>query len=221
MKMRTSYLACLLLFVSGFTMLYSASDTKKAESIMKQVQKKYQRIKSLQADFEQSFKWELAGETQEVKGVIYLQEGNHYRIETDTQLIVTDGKTLWTYSQPDQQVIIDLLNHSAENPLPKDILFQYSEEYKPVAMHDETLNHQKTYMIELTPKDKDTFITSMNIWIEKDNLFTVKVEQTDINGNVNSYLIRDIKENPVLDAGLFSFKIPQNTEVIDLRENGE
>lgn len=214
-------MSCCYLLLLGFLFSQSlfGADAKKAKEIIQRVQKKYDALTSLKADFEQVYHWDLANETQKVRGKIYLQTGNKYRIETETQLIVTDGETVWTYSEPDQQVIVDLMSHSQENPLPRDLLFQYSEEYNPVEMQDEKLNGKAVYMIRLAPKDEEAFIRSMRVWIQKDNLFAVKIEQVDINDNINTYFIDHIEENMPLEAGLFQFQVPEGAEVIDLREN--
>jgi len=195
----------------------AVTDGKDAKEIIKNVKEKYNKVESLQADFEQIFSWELAGETQKVDGTLYLNANNHYRIETETQVIVTDGTNVWTYSKGDNQVIIDLLRQSEENPLPKDLLFKYSEEYKPHYVGEETVGGKKTYLLNLIPKEEDALITSMKIWVDASDWYTIKIEQTDINENVNTYQISNIRENISLEPSLFKFQIPEEAEVVDLR----
>lgn len=202
----------------GFAFSKGNTDSKRAEKIIKKVREKYKDLKSLSADFEQEFVWELAGETQVVKGLIYLSSANHYRIETDMQTIVADGTTVWIYSKPDNQVIIDLMKKSAENPLPKDLLFQYSEEYTPNLIGEEKVADRKTYVLSLLPKDEEAFIKSMKIWVDESSWLTIKVVQVDINDNINTYSIENIKEDVELAPSLFSFQIPPDSEVVDLRE---
>lgn len=214
--------ALLFIFLNLFisTSLPDANaNSKRAKEIIKKVQKKYKELKSLTADFEQEFVWELAGETQTIKGVLFLSAGNNYRIKTDTQTIVTDGTTVWTYSEPDNQVIIDLMDKSEENSLPKDLLFQYSEEYRPQFIGEEKLDGRKVYVLSLLPKDEEAFIKTMKIWVDASSWLTVKIEQIDINDNINTYTVTNIKENIDLDSSLFSFKIPKDSEVVDLRES--
>lgn len=189
----------------------------RAKDIVKKVKQKYESLESLKADFEQVYNWVLAGETQTLKGTIFLKSGNKYRIETEGQIIVTDGKTVWTYSETNQQVIIDLLSKSGENPLPKDLLFRYSEEYIPHLAAEEKLDGKKTYILNLVPKDKEAFIKSMKIWVDASSWLTVKIEQVDINDNINTYHVRNIEQNIQLDTSLFTLKIPPDTEVVDLR----
>jgi len=215
---RISFLLSILLSLC-FTPPAANANSKRAKEIIKKVQEKYKELQSLKADFEQEFIWQLAGETQTIKGLLYLSGGNHYRIETDTQTIVSNGTTVWIYSEPDNQVIIDSIDKSEENPLPKDLLFQYSDEYKPELAGEERFNGEKTYVLNLLPKAEDAFITSMKIWVDASSWLTIKVEQVDINDNVNTYIIGNIKENLQLEDSLFNFEIPEDCEVVDLRES--
>jgi chaperone LolA len=204
----------LFLFISQ---LKAAPGSITAKEIISNVKKKYEQLQSLKADFEQEYVWQLAGETQTVKGTLYLRQGNNYRIETDTQFIVTDGQTVWTYSKQNNQVIIDLLKSTEENPLPKDLLFKYSEEYVPHLIGEEKLGEKKTYVLNLAPKDKEAFVKSMKIWVDSATWLTIKIEQKDINDNVNTYEVRNIQENLKLDGALFTFPTPADAEVVDLR----
>lgn len=219
MMFRILFLAMLANTFCFFVTGASFAASMNAKEIVKKVKKKYDGLQSLQADFEQIFRWELAGETQTVKGTIYLKSGNNYRIETDDQAIITNGTTVWTYSKPNEQVIIDLLNKADENPLPKDLLFQYAEDYNATLVGEEKLDGQKTYVLSLLPKDEEAFITSMKIWVDASNWFTRKIEQIDINENVNTYFVRNIQENIELNDTLFEFDIPDAIEVVDLRES--
>lgn len=188
-----------------------------AKNIIRNVKKKYEAIQSLKADFKQVYTWELVGETQTLEGTLYLKTGNRYRIETESQIIVTDGNIVWTYSKSTNQVIIDLLNKSEENPLPKDLLFKYSEEYVPHLVGEEKIDSNKTYVLNLIPKDEEAFIKSMKIWVDASNWLTIKIEQVDINDNVNTYYVSDIEQNMELSNTLFTFQIPPDAEVVDLR----
>ncbi len=189
-----------------------------AKDIIKKVNQKYKMLKTLQADFQQTFKWELAGETQTIEGSIYLMESSHYRIETATQAIVTDGATVWTYSKQAEQVIIDRLGNSDESQLPKNLLFKYSKDYKPSLLREEKLDGRKIYVLELIPKDEEAFIKSMTIWVDADKWFTRKIEQVDINDNLNTYILSNIREDVELTPDVFQFEIPKEAEIVDLRE---
>jgi outer membrane lipoprotein carrier protein len=214
---RSFYLCLALAILFGLQDGYG--DGKRAQEIINKVHKKYKDLKSLDADFEQTYIWERAGETQTVTGTIYLTASNQYRIETNEQLVITDGKTVWSYSPNDKHVIIDVLDKSQENQLPKDILLQYSKDYDPDYVGEEQIDGRKTFLLNLVPKDQEGLISSMKVWVDASTWFTRKIEQVDLNDNRNTYFVRNIRENPKLDARLFNFEIPEGAEIVDLRQD--
>jgi chaperone LolA len=207
-------LLCLILFIG---IQDGAADEKRARDIIKKVNERYKKLKSLQADFEQTYTWDLAGETQTVSGTIYLNNANKYRIETDEQLVITDGKTVWSYTESDGHVIIDRLNNTQGNQLPKEILLQYSKEFEPDFVKEELIEGQKTYLLNLKPKEDEGLIISMKVWVDAKTWVTRKIEQIDLNDNTNTYIVRNIVEDPKLDPKLFEFEMPGDAEIVDLR----
>jgi chaperone LolA len=195
----------------------SQADVKRGREIIEKVNDKYKKMDSLKAEFEQTYTWDLAGETQTVSGTLYLTESNKYRIETNEQLVVTDGETVWSYSNSDKHVIIDLLKNSQGSQLPKEILLQYSKEFEPDFIKEEKIEGRKTYLLDLKPKEDQGLIISMKVWIDASSWITRKIEQIDLNDNRNTYIVRNIVENPELEPGLFRFEMPSDAEIVDLR----
>ncbi len=214
--MQRILLGTLITLISGFCQTWAGPMS--AKDIVKKVKEKYDNLRSLQADFEQVFVWDLAGETQTVAGKIYLNQGNRYRIETESQAIVTDGLTVWTYSKERAQVIVDQTEKSADN-LPRNLLFRYSEDYRPILRGEETLEGRKTYVVYLEPKNDEGLVKSMTIWVDASTWLTRKMEQVDINENRNTYIVRNVEENVQLDPALFTFVPTDDMEVVDLRSS--
>jgi len=187
------------------------------DKIMKKVRTTYEQIASLTADFEREFTWALAGETQILTGKLYLKRGDRYRIETETQTIVTDGKTVWTYSPEKQQVFVDNLEKSQENPLPRDLLIKYTHDFKPEYLRTEKLGAAECHVIRLTPRKENSFAQSVTVWIDKKNWIALQIEQVDLDENSTVYRIKNVTLNAGLADQLFSFTAPEGTEVIDFR----
>jgi outer membrane lipoprotein-sorting protein len=68
----------------------------------------------------------------------------------------------------------------------------------------------------LTPKEDNAFATAMKIWVSKDWLIR-KVEVTDVNGAVTTYVIEKISIDQKLGDAKFVYQVPDQAEVIDLR----
>jgi len=188
-----------------------------AGKIIAKVRSTYENLQSLTADFEKDYTWALAGETQTLAGKLYLKKGDRYRIETEVQTIVTDGTTVWTYSPEKSQVFVDRMEKSEENPLPRDLLVKYTNEFKPRYLRSETVNGKDCHVVRLDARDEEAYARSVTVWVDKKNFVAVQIEQRDLNDNITTYRLKNFTLNPPLNEQLFTFAIPENTEVIDWR----
>ncbi|KAA0225736.1 outer membrane lipoprotein carrier protein LolA [candidate division KSB1 bacterium] len=191
-----------------------------ADKIIARVRGSYEKLEALSADFQKDYTWALAGETQTMTGKLYLKKGDRYRIETEAQTIVTDGKTVWTYSADKQQVFIDNMTKSQENPLPRDLLIKYTNDFKAEYVRSEKFDQSDCHVVRLRPRQEDdSFAKSVTVWVDKKNWIAVKIEQIDLNENLTIYKLQNFAVNPALEDQLFTFKIPGNVEVVDWRNS--
>jgi len=215
-KFKIFLFTLIILFYQQPILLFASDD--KASEIIKKVKNKYDEIKTFNAEFTQTFHWKLADNVHEQKGKICLKGKEKFRIETEDQTIVSDGKTIWTYSQFNNQVIIDNLEKSGEDiRLPKDLFFKYSEQYRPTYLQDDKIDNQDCYVIELQAKTEDIFIKYMKIWITMKMVIPIKIEQVDLNNNTNTYILQNVEINNEISDNFFVYKIPDSVEIIDMR----
>ena len=212
--MRFYVIKLLLLVLLCFVTVSYAID---GDEIIKKTKKKFNSTENFSANFIYKFKWKLADQSNEYYGKIYLKHENKFRIETDDQLIVSDSKTLWTYSKLNNQVIIDNLENAEGNLLPSEMFLKFSNEYKNILKKEEKIDDSDCYLVLLTAKDKNIFIKEMKVWIDKKTWLTKKIEHVDINENITGYTLKNILINSKLDNNLFKFKNKNNIEVIDMR----
>jgi chaperone LolA len=194
------------------------ASAQSASDIVKKVRKKYDKLNTLRIDFEQVYHWVLADETNTIRGTLYLTKDNRYRVELPNQLIITDGKTVWTYSKDLNQVMLDRLSKDAGNPVPGELMLRYSRDFEARMVGKEKVNNVDTYVIELVPKRQDEFVRKVRLWIDKSRWIVVRLRQEDLNGNVTVYNVTRLVENPTLNSKLFTFEIPEGAQVVDLRQ---
>jgi len=218
MKNNSKVLTVLMMICFTIQSLSLFASDKKADEIIKKVKDNYDDLKTFQADFNQSSYWKLADDVHQQNGKIWLKGKDKFKIETEDQTVVSDGKTIWTHSKFNNQVIIDNVEKSGEDVrLPKDIFFKYSEDYTPEFVQDEKIDDQECCVIELRAKTEDIFIKYMKIWINLKLSVPVKIEQVDINGNTITYLLSNIQVNDTINDDLFGYKVPDSVEIIDMR----
>jgi len=188
-----------------------------AKNIVKKVKDTYQDLRTVVIEFEQDFKWKLAGTNQTVNGKIIIKDNVKYHVEIDNNTIVTDGVTIWNYSKANNQVIIKNAEKADADQLPSKILLKYAEDYNVTLVGEERLQNTECYVLLFKSKTGDDYYQQMKAWISKKNWMTAKIEQIDINQNVNTYLIRSVQTNTPIDDSNFIFRTPKGVEEIDMR----
>jgi chaperone LolA len=201
----------LLVLISGFCFAQSGKE------IIESLRKKYASIDDAVVKFEQTVKYGVSKFEQSFSGTFYFKKKNKYRIETDQQIVVTDGVTSWLYSKVNNQVIIDKYREDKDTSSPEKFLLSISDEYIPVILRTERNEGKKVYILKLTPRHENSSIESAKIWIVEGDLQITRVEITDISGTVTTYSVKSIKINSGVEDSIFKFSIPTGVKVVDLR----
>ncbi len=215
----TNYVNRYLLFVICYCSLLFAlcSSLSAQENVLEKISKKYETIKDATLDFSQTVRLGVMKREQSFDGKLTMKREKKYRIELEQQTIVTNGKTVWSYSKPNQQVIIDSVKEDSKNFSPDKILLNAPENYSSTFLKKEKIENRELTVVKLTPKDERSFIASMKLWIDEKDSLIKKAEVIDVNENFTQYTVKKILLNKNIDENEFTFQIPENVEVIDLR----
>lgn len=187
-----------------------------AREIIENVQDRYEDIKDATITFSQSVRFKVSRAEQSTDGTLYFKKPTKYRIETDERTIVTDGKTSWSWNPRNRQVIVDNYKEETHALSPEQLLLTYPKDYYSTLVGEESVAGAPAYVLKLTPKEDNSFATAMKIWVSKDWLIR-KVEITDVNGAVTTYTIQKVTLDQGLSDERFTYRIPSEAEVIDLR----
>lgn len=189
-----------------------------APSIIKKIQKKFKSTDNISVKFDYTFKWKLTGKSQSLQGSMFYKKENNVRYELGQQLNITNGETVWQYSEANNQVIIDKLKPKSKSLfMPKYFLYDYLDQFIAEIISRETIKGREFYTLKMLPKDKDDFVQNMKVWVPSDTWIAERFEYTDLEGNSISYVFTQIIVDKALDVRLFDFKVEQGMDVIDLR----
>ena len=190
-----------------------------AEKIIKKVQKKYDKIENFKATFEKVETFQLTGTQSTTAGTLYVKDGKKYRFETENQLVISDGKTVWTYNRINNQVLIDKVRKNSGALLPRDILFKFPKTHYATLVGQEEIDGHKVYVVKLDPKDDvQGYFSSIKIWVLDKKWQIVKIEITDLNGNKSIFNLSHIDTKTKLPDSLFHFTPTPQMNVVDMRE---
>lgn len=197
--------------------LATVTHAQNIEDILTKVQKRYDGVKDLSAMFSQTVRFGVTRSTQTFEGKLWMKKGNKYRIELEDQTIVTDGASVWTYSEANNQVLIDRFQDDPKAITPDRILTSIPKNYFSTLIGKESVGGAETHIIKLIPKDDRSTVKSMKVWVGSSEWIIKKVEIVDTGDTQTTYLVSDVKLNVELSDKKFQFEIPKGVEVVDLR----
>lgn len=195
--------------------LLLADDT--AQEVLEKVKKKYDSITDAQLKFSQTTHFELTNIEQNITGTLLLKKTNKYRVETENQTIVTDGVTVWSYSVANKQVLVDHFKTDENLITPEKVLGGAPKEFDATLLGKEEIGHTETLEFKLEPRNDQSMVKMMKLWVDNSTWLIRKAEILDMNGKKTEYLVTDVKVNTGLEDSRFTFQVPEGVEVVDLR----
>ncbi len=205
------------LLLSG--LIATTALAQSADKILQSVEKTYLGIDQICAEYQQTFIWTMADEMNTFDGKICSDGGVKFRIENQDQIIVTNGKTLWTLNKRNKQVLIDTADKkSREHAFLHAFVEKYRSDYNAQYVGKEMLNGEAHHHLRLDAKTKDQFEKQIELWVRRSDHLITKIVQIDINENENQYLMKNIDTGVDLEDAFFVLDIPQGYEVVDLRQ---
>ena len=203
----------------GFFTLAGAQSSVQAQSadqVYERLQTKYKGIQSVRAEFSQTMTSEFSDEKMTSDGVVLMQ-GNKYRVETQAQTLVTDGKVTWVYLPADRQVLVNDYVQDETNFSLNDFLFDYADRYRVASVTTAQLGGEKHFVIRLEPRSGDAFFSDVVLSMRDRDALVTRLQVEDVNGTKMDFTLKNIQVNPKLEANAFTFTPPRNVEIVDLR----
>ncbi len=191
----------IVLIITLFFTLQLRAQEKNANKLLKKVVDKTASYKNFKAQLSYTMVNTEMNINEKKTGLLFV-EGNRYRIEMEGQIIISDGKTIWTIINDSQEVMVSAADDSDESLSPTKILSTYSD-YK--AKFDKSQSFRKSSLktIDLKPKkgekfqkltmvvnDKNYRLESFSIYDKDGNIFTYHIinMQTDLNLPSNTFV---------------------------------
>jgi chaperone LolA len=211
----------------GALMIVNSVFAIDAEEIAGKFRKAFKSIKNFSADFEQTTI--TGGKKRTAIGKLTFQKPNLLRqeyLESNTkkvsQLIVSDGKSLVTYTPMIKQVTKQDIGKNEEIfPGFGQSLENVEKNYNIKLIKDELAEKKGVHCIELTPKKTEGLIfDAVQIWVRDEDSIPIQVMyKDDKNGATFFFAFNNIKLNDKLDDSVFKFTIPTGAQVVTVPSN--
>ncbi len=223
-----------LLYGSGIALLLmlmvlDTASALDAKEIVSSFRKKYENMKNFNADFEQTTI--VAGEKRVSRGKLNFQKPNLLKQEyfdpsnpeNMTQLIVSNGKTLWSYtpviSQVTKQTLVQDEDRMELLPGFGKSLENVEKNYFLSLVEDELAEKSGIHVVELVSKSQSANPNAMfdvlRVWIRDEDSALVQFMYKDKKNEMTFVLsFKNVKSNEDLDESMFEFKVPRGVQII-------
>jgi len=203
-------------FLAALFLTARAQET--GQDVLDLVRKKYASVNDAEIHFTEKVRFSLSTAEATSTGTLQIKKPKKYRLEMGDQTVVTDGTTVWSYSKPLNQVLVDAYKEDERSLTPDRLLLGTSGGYVPVIVGTDHLGKTETEVLKLTPKDEQSMVSSIRLWVDQHDWTVHQVEVIDVNGKQTTYTVQQLKLNPGLADSRFAFQAPEGAEVVDLRK---
>lgn len=190
--------------------------------ILDRVEKAQTGTKAFSADYEETISMRASLQSQKLTGHVLLERPSNLYLtikEPVSQTVVSDGKTGWLYMPEQDQVVKQDLSAS---PYFKQFEFilgneakVLKENYLITKIKDESLDGMAAHVIKLAPKSKGRYYFEVKLWFAEPDWLPMKTQAYLTNGSSITMRLKNIKLNPAIKPGQFTFKPPPGTDIID------
>ena len=211
----------IVLRISVFALLFAGVPVRAAigaDDLLKNVKERYSRLKNFEVRYEKSFKSEVFDESDPIKGRIYWQEPNQFRVESDEETIVSDGKAIWTYAKDSRQVTKRILK-AGQKPDILSFLDKADSSHTASTGTADSIDQTVCRRLVLSPRIKGTDFEELVVWVDEKNLLIKKLEILDLQQNRTIFSFSNYRLESKLNQNLFEFQLPSGAELIDLSGN--
>ena len=191
----------------------SASMQDRVATVVAGIQKKYETIDVIRADFVQVTKSELYGD-EEQKGSLVLQRPRKMRWSFAVgKQFVTDGDTMWIYN-PEEKQVLRFRDFSAQSST-ADQLLQSLHKVGDL-FEIELLEAASGHKLALTPKEESAKAQVKQVVLSLDANYVLQhLVIVDAFDSVTELTFSNVKLGGSVDQATFRFTIPDGVEIID------
>lgn len=188
------------------------------DQIVERVEKTYATAGDLTAHFQQTSTITAAGQVQRAGGTVEVKRPGKMRweyTEPEARLYVTDGKTFWTYTPEDKQVMVSEVG-GALGATPLAFLMGAGTLRKEFEVRE--VRHAaaggKTAVLDLRPRKPESSVARLLLETDVASGRIVQATVFDAVGNTVVLALSDQKLNVGLPDARFTFQAPPGVKVI-------
>lgn len=199
-----------LLLLGALAVTDAAAQSQTPEMIARRLQQRYGAIETLRASFVQT-----AG-GQRLQGTLSVRD-DAFRLDLGSQVLVTDGSTLWSYSRDDEQVVVQDYEPARVGFSVGQLFTNYLDVFRVTGASRATIGGVRHDVLTLRPREAGSSVRDATLYVRSSDAVPTRVRVHDTSGGTLAFDLRNVERNVRLASSTFQFSAPGGTEVVDLR----
>jgi outer membrane lipoprotein-sorting protein len=191
-----------------------------AKKILDRIAAKAKEMKSIQADFSILVEDKMENTKNTSTGNLLMKK-EKYKISTTGSVVYFNGKTMWTHTIDDHEVIITEPGNNEEDFMsnPANIFTLYNRDFKYRYIRETTRNGMKFDEIDLYPKNLDQPYSRIKLLVNRNNNMPEMITSYGKDGVNYTITLTNFQPDREISDTLFTFDPLKNkkVEVVDMR----
>lgn len=197
----------------------AAAQSPTADTVARDLQRKYDRVTDFSADFVHSYRGGVLRQQAVERGTLLVKKPGKMRWEytaPEKKSFVSDGHKIYSYIPQDRQVIIGTMPHDENAPTPALFLTGQGNITRDFGVVFDTVAEARTgsLALKLTPKRKQPEYESLTLVVDAKTLTLQMLITLDAQGGRSAFTFSNLKENVGVADNQFVFKMPRNVDVV-------
>ncbi len=198
-------------------------DVTDGNSRLESLQKSYQNVLTLEADFTQRSYLSALQVEEQSSGRLWLEKPGlmkwHYQQPEEYYYLIKE-QTFTQYLPLDQQVTINNFGEVTLSDLPTSFLMGLGELKQDFNLDRACWNSNQEIILSMSPKERktqDAGLSKLNLLVKKTDSSLIGAQIIDLTDNVTEIKLSELKINQDFKASIFTLNYPNDTFINDNR----
>ena len=200
-----------------------AQEIEPIEETVSKLQRVYDETSDFRADFTQETFNKSLKKTVTETGVVYFKKPRNMRWDyarPETKKMIINPQKAWLYVPREKAAYVQ----KAANVFASGTLISFlsglgklKDDFQIAYAEPEAKDKNGNYLLKLTPREKSYALQTLNVTVDKNTYFIIRVSFEDLMGNSTTLKFSNLARNTGIPDKFFQFQPPAGTNIFDMQ----
>ena len=188
--------------------------------LVSRLQENYEKLTDVKSNFTQEATIRSIGRTEREEGEFFFKNPNRMLwnyLKPKAKKLIINPRQAWLYVPDDGIAYVQSTDSIMKSRISVKFfsgLGKLRDEFDVRFATPSSVDRQGNYLLELVSREPDAVLRNLFMTVDKDRYIMTQFSFTDTYGNTTRLVFRNIRWNPGLSEGIFSFQPPAGVETV-------